>query len=107
MEFWEGDGMGSIPGLHTNFMDFLEIFTSEGVRCLEGSKWERDWGARFEIHKKPKNAIKNMALKDSPEVRDMHRWTRFERVASDMIFLGVTVRGLLIFRDFVSNTGLM
>ena len=53
------------------------------------------------MRRKPKNAIKNMALKDSPEVMVLHKWTRFERVESDMMFLGVTVRGLLIFRDFM------
>ena len=28
--------------LVSSFMDFLEIFASAGVRCLEGSNWERD-----------------------------------------------------------------
>ena len=53
-------------------MDFLEMITSAGVRYLEESKWERDWGAKFEIRRKPKNAIKNIALKDFPDGRKSH-----------------------------------
>ena len=60
--------------LHFNriFAIFWEKKTSSPVKCREGSKADREWGAMLESRKKAKNPVKNIALNTWPKRMSEH-----------------------------------
>ena len=80
---------------------FFSKNRSATVKCLEGSNSEIACGARLESLKKPKNAVRKIALKVIALVKPVQDWINWDRALTSMIFFVETVSGLLILRDFM------